>query len=100
MRSSSIKTVKTVAAVLTISAALVVAPSVQARQQQAGTVVKRAESPADRAIRAVQRAMRRLIGGVTTNGDGPTVPLPRNDETSSAAPTERRTQSPYDWGWE
>jgi hypothetical protein len=99
MRSSSIKTV---AAVLTISAALiVVAPTAQARQQQAGTVVKRSESAADRAIRAVQRAMRRLIGGVTTNGDGPTVPLPRNNETSSTAPADGPlTPSPSDWGWE
>ncbi|HUR80846.1 MAG TPA: hypothetical protein VM733_08770 [Thermoanaerobaculia bacterium] len=99
MRSSSIKTV---AAVLTISAALiVVAPPAQARQQQPGTVTKRTESPADRAIRAVQRAMRRLIGGVTTNGDGPTVPLPRNNDTSSSAPANAPlTPSPFDWSWD
>lgn len=78
MRTSS---VRTAIAALTISITLLAAvPSADARpaQTRETNVGERAgDGPADRAFRAVQRVLRRLIGGgVTTNGDGVSVPTP------------------------
>ncbi|MEO8379712.1 MAG: hypothetical protein ABI779_08615 [Acidobacteriota bacterium] len=82
MRSSSVKT--TIVA-LTISATLIaVTPSAQARTTRPSretTTVQRNAGPAERAWRLMERLARRIIGGVTTFGDGTTVPIPTVNDT-------------------
>lgn len=75
MRSSSVKTtVATLVVAVTLIAAV---PSAQARETRTKETAVAEQGLADRAMRAVERVMRRLTGGgVSTNSDLPSIPVP------------------------
>ena len=75
MRTSSIKSV--VSALSIVATLALAVPSAQARAAQPAEtrIARSAPSEIDRAVRAIQRLVKRLKGIVATGG-GPSVPIP------------------------
>jgi len=75
MRSSFVKAI----AALTIATTLVLAtPTASAHEARTRdtNIAERGTGPGDRAIRAIRKALRGLIGGISVNSAQPTIPIP------------------------